>query len=849
MSFGAPFALWVLPLCLLALALLWAWSSRHTNLVMRRAFNTPLLAGLLGSVAPGRRWFKRVLIALGLAALLVALARPQWGRNEVEVERTGVDLVIALDVSRSMLAADAAQTNRLHVARTAIQRLLDAMGGDRAGLVAFAGEAFMIAPLTRDHVAVDRALRQAIPAMISEQGSNLAEAINKAGESFERGATGPRALLVVSDGEQLQGDAVAAARKAYRQGIRIHTAGVGSALGARVPAERASAFVRNAMGREVVSRRDEQKLQQVASAGGGGYTRIEESDSKALVEWFQRTAATLPRTTEKQVLNEPREQFQWPLAIALLFLAMEWMINDRKRSRRDTAPRPAIQSCRTWLLLGLLLCADRIVFAAPDPWQAYNDGVNAYAKADYTNALQRWQELSIRRIPRGLQRPVWFQLGNVHFRLGEPLEQPAPEQAIELWTRSCEAYRSALAVKPRDSDVLHNLAFVERRLARLMHRLGAEAFHAAENKSLDEAINLLRNSTDFHQRAANLDPTNALLRAGYDQARRAFRERLKTRAEKSESKGDDLAKQTNPWTEQQAEDEYRSALEDVGEARKPQADTRPTGANRQPPAEALDQSLAQAQQRVEEKLSQLLTRRGQREQKQGDAQADARPDQALEHYEFALEHYRAAQEALASNQEAQRGEREVRDAMEKLHVREGKAELKRGKEALAQQNPRSAQALSEAVSQFEAALQLNANNEDARAGADEARRLLPEALNLAGRAELTAGDRSEPRSLSDALAHYQEAEKDFRQSLELRPNQPPAEQGLKEAEEKLARTRKRAEQEAESVAKASQPQNQPPRDLQSLLGQVTEKQRAPELDRERQRAVRNYGKRGARDDW
>lgn len=330
MSFGAPFWLWILPGCVAALVILWAWSARRGGRVLRSAFYTPLLGRLLGSVDHRRRGLKRVVVALGTAALLFGLARPQWGRNEVEVERTGVDLVIALDVSRSMLAADAGQTNRLSAAQSAIGRLVGSMGGDRVGLVAFAGEAFLLAPLTRDHVAMDRALRQTTPGMVSEQGSNLAEAIDQCGETFERGAQGPRALLVVSDGEQLQGDAVEAARKAYQRGIRIHTAGVGSALGSRIPAGRASSFVRNAMGREVISRRDEQKLQQVAAAGGGVYTRIEGHESEALTEWFQRTAASLPRTTETRVLNEPGEQFQWPLAAVLVLLGIEWVITDRR---------------------------------------------------------------------------------------------------------------------------------------------------------------------------------------------------------------------------------------------------------------------------------------------------------------------------------------------------------------------------------------------------------------------------------------------------------------------------------------------------------------------------------------
>ncbi len=335
MTFGTPF--WLLGALLLAASLagLWRWSGRRAQALLRNAFDTPLLARLLQSVDPRRRRWKRLLLATGLVALAVALARPQWGRKEIELERTGVDLVIALDVSRSMLAADAGQTNRLTTASGAIRQLLDSLGGDRVALVVFAGEAFLASPLTRDHVAVDRALETAGPEVVSKQGSDLGAAIKRAKECFDRAAQGPRALLVVSDGEQLQGDAVGAARAAAREGIRVHTAGVGSLLGARVPRRggELGAFTRNAMGREVVTWRDEQRLQQIAEAGGGLYTRLDGPDSTALKSWFQQASSALPRSTEKRLVNEPRERFQWPLAVALTLLAAEWMLGERKRPR------------------------------------------------------------------------------------------------------------------------------------------------------------------------------------------------------------------------------------------------------------------------------------------------------------------------------------------------------------------------------------------------------------------------------------------------------------------------------------------------------------------------------------
>jgi len=334
MKFGA--APWLIALLLLLeLALLWIWSARQSRLLLRDAFNSPLLARLLASVSPKRRWLKRVLVALGMALVILALARPQWGHSEIELERTGVDLIIALDVSRSMLAADSGGTNRLTAATSAIENLLNGLGGDRVGLILFAGEAFMAAPLTRDHVAVQRILNSAGPSLISEQGSDLGKAIQQAMESFDHAEQGPRALLVVSDGEQLQGDAVDAARKARKEKVQVHTAGVGSIMGARVPAGVGGvpSFVRNAMGREVHSRRDEQRLQQIAQAGGGTYTRIDAPGSAALGDWFSKSTTTLPRTTEKRVVNEPGERFQWPLGLGVFILAAEWMLGDRKRMK------------------------------------------------------------------------------------------------------------------------------------------------------------------------------------------------------------------------------------------------------------------------------------------------------------------------------------------------------------------------------------------------------------------------------------------------------------------------------------------------------------------------------------
>jgi Ca-activated chloride channel homolog len=328
-TFAAPLWLAFLPVLLGGTALLLRQSHRRRNALLRAALATPLRPHLLASLDPRRRWFKQILVMAALAAITLALARPQWGQDVVKIERTGVDLLLALDVSRSMSASDVEGTNRLAAARAAVRNLLARLGGDRVGLIVFAGEAFVAAPLTRDHVAVERALDSLSSGTVSEPGSDLAKAIARAREGFARGGEGPHVLLLISDGEQLRGDSAAAARAAVAAGIAVHCAGVGSATGARVPAP--GGFVRNAFGREVVSRMDERVLQQTASAGRGLYVRVPRGDSDVLADWFARACAGLPRSTEIRELGEPRERFQWPLAAALGLLGGEWLLGERRR--------------------------------------------------------------------------------------------------------------------------------------------------------------------------------------------------------------------------------------------------------------------------------------------------------------------------------------------------------------------------------------------------------------------------------------------------------------------------------------------------------------------------------------
>lgn len=498
-------------------------------------------------------------------------------------------------------------------------------------------------------------------------------------------------------------------------------------------------------------------------------------------------------------------------------------------------------------VLFILIGTALTIAASPDPWGSYNAGVAAYSERDYTNALQRWEDLSLQRLPRGLRLPVWFQLGNTHFRLGEPFEASAPEEAAELWRRSCDAYRSGLLEKPRDPATQHNLALVQRRLAGLLYRLGLEAFESAEGKPVSEAIERLRDSTENLNEASTLAPDDVQIRQDQARANQRLQKTLLERAGQIEQRGDESARQNNPWSDRSAEREYRAALEDLAEiAQTPESPMPNQGTA--PSSSAILKVAQEAQERVSRKLADLLTRMGQREQKEGTQLAEWNPDEALDQFGTALEHFAAAQEVQPDHAEAQRGEREVRSAMEKLHIQEGQEQLQQGKEQLTRQSPQAARSLTAALGNFEEALELRPTSVPAQRGAEEARRLLPEALAMAGQNELRAGDRAESQSATDALGHYQQAETDFEQALEMQPGQPQAQQGLQEVQPKLARLRARVVKEAEAAAKQMAQNRQPPT-LQSLLGEVQEKERLPDSDRKRQRGRKDTGTRRTTQDW
>ena len=233
MSFGAPQWLWGL-LLIPALVALFIHAERHGFIRLREFVSARLLPQLAGTVNRPRRILRIALQLLGLALAMISLAQPRWGYTFQDVKRKGLDLLIAIDTSRSMLSNDV-QPNRLERVKLAARDLINELQGDRVGLIAFAGRAFLQAPLTIDYEAVMESINDLDTKTIPEGGTNISEAITLATQSFGKSAMGNRALVIFTDGEELSGDAVKSAKAAADAGVRIFTIGVGTPTGSLIP--------------------------------------------------------------------------------------------------------------------------------------------------------------------------------------------------------------------------------------------------------------------------------------------------------------------------------------------------------------------------------------------------------------------------------------------------------------------------------------------------------------------------------------------------------------------------------------------------------------------------------------
>ncbi|MDG2193630.1 MAG: VWA domain-containing protein [Polaribacter sp.] len=312
---------------LIVFFLLAFWWKKRTQ----KKFTDPLL---LEKLAPDSSTFKSVLklsfLLIGLSFLIISLANPKMGTKLKTIKREGVDVVFALDVSKSMLAKDIAP-NRLEKAKQIISKIIDKLGSDRVGIIIYAGNAYPLLPITTDHAAAKMFLQNANPNLVSSQGTAISEALNLAKTYYNNDEQTNRFLIVLSDGEDHQTETKQIALNLANDGIKTYTIGIGTETGGPIPMKinGVSGYKKNRKGETVITKRKPIVLQGIAEAANGAY--IDGNKTQKPVDFIEKIITNAQKSEfETKQFSDYKDQFQWFIGLGILFLLMDVFFLDKK---------------------------------------------------------------------------------------------------------------------------------------------------------------------------------------------------------------------------------------------------------------------------------------------------------------------------------------------------------------------------------------------------------------------------------------------------------------------------------------------------------------------------------------
>jgi Ca-activated chloride channel family protein len=318
------------------LLLLWWWSGYRRKRLLSIFADQQLLAGLIRGFSPRRRRYKYLLLFLALVVLVLCLARPQLGTHMVMVKREGQDVMVAIDVSSSMLAEDM-KPNRLAKAKQEVMGLLDKLQGDRIGLVAFAGAAFVQCPLTLDYSAARLFLDVIDTDLIPHQGTNLAQAIEKGTGAFVKKERKHKVMILITDGENFGENLDEAVNNAKIEGVRIYAIGIGRPEGEPIPIRNTRGemvgYKKDENGELIMTRLDEVTLKQIAAATDGKYYHATAGEIE-LDRIYADISAQEAKEHEGRLLTQYEDRFQYLLPFVIVFLSLEMLVSERRPLRQ-----------------------------------------------------------------------------------------------------------------------------------------------------------------------------------------------------------------------------------------------------------------------------------------------------------------------------------------------------------------------------------------------------------------------------------------------------------------------------------------------------------------------------------
>ena len=470
--FADPIYLYLLAL-IPVLVLIRFMTYRNQKKRLRKFGDPKLLRGLMPDVSRFRPVVKFWILLGALALLIVMLARPQFGTKINNEQRVGIETIIAMDISNSMLAEDIAPS-RLDRCKMMVENLVDHFTNDKIGLIVFAGDAFVQLPITSDYVSAKMFLSSIDPSMMATQGTDIARAIDMATHSFTQEEGIGKAIIVITDGEDHEGGALESAKAAKDAGMRVYVLGVGSTKGSPIPIPGTGDYMKDNTGNTVMSALNEDMCRQVAQAGGGAYIHVE-NNSAAQDQLDNELDKLSKKETTSTVYSEFDEQFQAVGIIALLLLILEICIFDRRNPllKRLSLFGSKKKAAATALLLLVSLGA-----SAQTDRQFIREGNKQFRSGDYAKAEVSYRK-AVEKNPKNSQAA--YNLGNALMAQKKdsaavqqfeqaarietnPLRKSAAYhnmgvicQTHKMYGEAIEAYKNALRNNPNDDETRYNL--------------------------------------------------------------------------------------------------------------------------------------------------------------------------------------------------------------------------------------------------------------------------------------------------------------------------------------------------------------------------------------------------------
>ena len=476
--FEDPAYLWLL-LLVPVLAAFWFLMRQRQKSKLRKFGDLELVRQLMPDVSRWRSAAKYGLLLGSLTLLIVAFARPHWGSGTKTEKRTGIEIIIAMDISNSMRAEDVTPS-RLDRAKMMVENLVDKFSNDKIGLIVFAGDAFVQLPMTSDYVSAKMFLSSIDPTMIGTQGTDIATAIDMAEHSFSQDEQVGKAIVVITDGEDHEGGAVEAAEDAKNRGMRVFVLGVGSTGGAPIPDPSSGKYMIDETGNTVMSILNEDMCRQIAQAGGGSYIHVENGYAAQ-----QQLNDELDKLSKKEitaeVYNSYDEYFVWFALGALVLLVLEVLLLARKNPLFRNLHLFRNRKAAMLLVLALL----SLSASAQVDRQCVRRGNKLFRAGQYADAEVQYRKAveANRNNPQAV-----YNLGNAlmaqnkdsaaveQFQTAARMESDPMRKYLsfhnigvicqkrQMFKEAIEAYKEALRLNPHDDETRYNLELCKRQL-------------------------------------------------------------------------------------------------------------------------------------------------------------------------------------------------------------------------------------------------------------------------------------------------------------------------------------------------------------------------------------------------